>query len=155
MVFHRHDSAGVATLIFGIRPICRLHFGPKIQNFPSFIVKNGPEKGTQKRAKHAIFVFLKSSSFPPKRAKKVVSTRKSRQQTGLKAIRPSPCLPVPPNLLSFGACIMTGVPPRYDSKAYKPLSSWENPAPLKSPKPRRVKSNSKVTQKWVSGSPPM
>ena len=32
------------------------------------------------------FVFIKSSSFPPKRAKHVASTRKkSRQQTGLKA----------------------------------------------------------------------
>ena len=35
--------------------------------------------------KKHFFVFLKSSSFPPKRAKHIVSTRKSGQQTGLKA----------------------------------------------------------------------
>ena len=29
---------------FGIRPVCSLHFGQKSENFPSFIVKNGPEK---------------------------------------------------------------------------------------------------------------
>ena len=33
-----------------------------------------------------VFVLLQSSSFPPKRARNAVSTRKSRQQTGLKAI---------------------------------------------------------------------
>ena len=72
--------------LFGIRLICRLHFGRNFPNFPSFIVKNGPEKWTQERAKHAFFVVLKTSSFPPKRVKSVASIRKSRQQTGLKAI---------------------------------------------------------------------
>ena len=68
-----------------IRPSCRLHVGKHFQNFPSFIVKECPEKWTQKRAKNAFFVVIKSSSFPPKRVKHVASTRKSRQQTGLKA----------------------------------------------------------------------
>ena len=36
-------------------------------------------------------------------------------------------------------------------RARPQLLSWENPASLNS---RRIKSNSKVTQKWVSGSPP-
>ena len=45
------------------------------------------KKWTQKRAKNEFFVGLKSSFplFPPKRVKHVASTRKSRQQTGLKA----------------------------------------------------------------------
>ena len=45
------------------------------------------KKWTPKRAKTAFFVFLKSSSFPRKRAKTVVSTWESRQQTGRKAIK--------------------------------------------------------------------
>ena len=61
----------------GIRPIYLLHFCQKFSNLPSFIVKNGPEKKrTQKRAKKAFLVFLKSSFFPPKRAKHAVSTEK-------------------------------------------------------------------------------
>ena len=45
------------------------------------------KKWTPKRAKNAFFVVLKSSSFPTekKKAKSVVSARKSRQQLGLKA----------------------------------------------------------------------
>ena len=69
--------------IYGIRPICRLHFGQHFQNFPSFIVKNGPEKMDSKTC--ASLVVLKSSFFPPKRVNNVASTKKSRQQTGLKA----------------------------------------------------------------------
>ena len=53
----------------GIRPICRLHFGQTFQNFPIFIVKNGPEKWTPKRAKNAFFVVLNSSMFPTEKGK--------------------------------------------------------------------------------------
>ena len=35
---------GGGVYFFCVRPICRLHFGPKNQNFPSLIVKNGPQK---------------------------------------------------------------------------------------------------------------
>ena len=41
--------------IYGIRPICRLHFGPKNPNFPSFIVKNGPEKMDSKTCQNCMF----------------------------------------------------------------------------------------------------
>ena len=55
----------------------------KFTNIPSFIVKNGPEKWTPKRAKNVFFFYL--LLFPRTRAKNVVSTRESGQQTGLKA----------------------------------------------------------------------
>ena len=42
----------------------------------------------------------------------------------------------------------------YSSSARLNELLLRNPAPLKPPKPRRFKSNSKVTQTWVSGSPP-
>ena len=43
------------------------------------------KKMDSKTCQNAIFAVLKSSSFPPKRVNNVASTRKSRQQTGLKA----------------------------------------------------------------------
>ena len=52
----------------GIRPVCRLHFGPKCQNYPSFVVKVAQKHWTTDCARSACFV-LKSSSFPPKKAK--------------------------------------------------------------------------------------
>ena len=70
----------------GIRPICRLHFGQKCQNFPSFIVKKWPRKnGLQNVPKIHFLLSLILLRFPPKKAKCVVSARKSRQQIGLKA----------------------------------------------------------------------
>ena len=68
----------------GVRPVCCLHFGQKIQNYPSFIVKVAQKTGTQKCAKNACFVSLHLLPFPRKGQKNVVSTRKSRQQTGLR-----------------------------------------------------------------------
>ena len=46
--FPKNDVNDMYIYIYieGIRLICRLHFGPKNQNSPSFIVKNGPEKWT-------------------------------------------------------------------------------------------------------------
>ena len=64
------DICRVCIYIYGIRPICPLHFGQNFENFPSFIVKNGPEKKrTPKCAKHAFFVVLNSSTFPTKKGK--------------------------------------------------------------------------------------
>ena len=58
-----------------------------IKIIPVFTVENGPEKkGLENIPKMHFSVFLKSSSFPTRRAKNVVSTRQSREQTGLKAI---------------------------------------------------------------------
>ena len=56
------------------------------------------ERDSRTCQKCIVFVFLKSSSFPPKRAKNVVSTRKSRQQTGLKAKFPMRIKPPPPKM---------------------------------------------------------
>ena len=51
---------------FGVRPICRLHFGQTFQNFPSLIVKHGPEKKGLNNVLKMHFVVLKSSYFAPK-----------------------------------------------------------------------------------------
>ena len=53
-------------------------FGQKCQNFPSFIVKNGPEKWTPKPAKNAFFVVLKSSSFPTEKGKMCCFSQKKQ-----------------------------------------------------------------------------
>ena len=56
------------------------------QNFPNFIAKNGPEKmGSKTCQKMHFLLSLILLRFPPKKAKCVVSARKSRQQIGLKA----------------------------------------------------------------------
>ena len=45
----------IYTYIYGIRPICRLHFGQTFENYPSFKVKNGPEKMDSKMCQTCIF----------------------------------------------------------------------------------------------------
>ena len=53
---------------------------------PVLLSKMAPKNGLKNVPKMQFFVVLKSSSFPPKKVKNVALTRKSRQQTGLKAI---------------------------------------------------------------------
>ena len=61
---------------FGVRPVCCLHFAQNFHIFlPSLMEKMPPKKCSSNRAKHAFFVFPKSS-FPPKRAKYVISAKK-------------------------------------------------------------------------------
>ena len=57
------------------------------QNFPSFPVKNGPDKkkGQKKTAPIISFLFSLNLLLSLK-AKNIVSSRKRRQQTGLKAL---------------------------------------------------------------------
>ena len=43
--------------IYGVRPVCSLHFGQTNQNFPSFTVKNGPEKKGLKNVPNMHFLF--------------------------------------------------------------------------------------------------
>ena len=53
--------------IYGIRPICRLHFGQNFQSFPSVIVKNGPEKnGLKNVPKMHVLLSLNLLLFPRK-----------------------------------------------------------------------------------------
>ena len=42
------------------------------EKIPSFIVKNGPEKWTPKRAKNALSVALNSSTFPTEKGQNVL-----------------------------------------------------------------------------------
>ena len=80
-------ALGYYINICGIRPICHLHVGPKKTKFPQFYSQKLPRKMDSKTCQKCIFLFsLNLLLFPRKRANNVVSTRESRQQTGLKAM---------------------------------------------------------------------
>ena len=71
--------------IYVIRPICRLRFGPKSNVYPVYSQKGPPKNGLQNVPKMHFLLSLILVRFPPKKAKCVVSSRKSRQHVGLKA----------------------------------------------------------------------
>ena len=80
----RYADVDVDIKVYGVRPVCRLHFGPKII-FALFLVENASQKSVVENVPK-MFFFIESSSSPCKKANNVVSTRKNRQQTVLKAI---------------------------------------------------------------------
>ena len=81
----------LGVFICGIRPICRLHFGQKIK-FPQFHSQKWPRKNGLQNVPNMDFLLpLILLRFPPKKAKCVISARKSWQQIGLKAYLPFHC----------------------------------------------------------------
>ena len=53
--------------IYDIRPVCGLHVGQKCQNFPSFIVKTGPDKMDCQTCQNSFLLSLTLLLFPLKR----------------------------------------------------------------------------------------